>query len=43
VEVSSEPPDTLEIDGDVLGRGSFVADVLPDALSVVHPRKRGSR
>jgi len=41
VEVSSDPPDTIEIDGDVLGRGSFVADVLPGALSVVHPTKRG--
>jgi len=42
VEVSSEPPDTIEVDGDVLGRGSFVADVLPGALSVVHPRRSSS-
>lgn len=41
VEVSSDPPDTIEVDGDVLGRGSFVADILPDALIVVHPTKRG--
>ena len=41
VAVSSEPPDTIEVDGDVLGHGSFVADVLPDALIVVHPRTRG--
>jgi diacylglycerol kinase family enzyme len=42
VEVSSEPPDTIEVDGDVLGRGSFIADVLPGALSVVHPRRSSS-
>jgi diacylglycerol kinase (ATP) len=41
VSVSSEPSDVIEVDGDVLGRGSFVADVLPGALLVVHPRARG--
>lgn len=41
VAVSSEPPDVIEVDGDVLGRGAFVADVLPGALRVVHPRPRG--
>ncbi len=37
VAVSSAPPEVIEVDGDVLGRGSFVADVLPGALRVVVP------
>ena len=37
VSVTSEPPEVIEVDGDVLGRGSFVADVLPGALRVVVP------
>lgn len=39
VAVSSEPPEVIEVDGDVLGRGSFVADVLPGALRVVVPAR----
>ncbi len=38
VAVSSAPPEVIEVDGDVLGRGSFVADILPDALRVIMPR-----
>jgi diacylglycerol kinase (ATP) len=38
VAVSSAPPEVIEVDGDVLGRGSFVADILPDALRVIVPR-----
>jgi diacylglycerol kinase family enzyme len=37
VSVSSAPPEVIEVDGDVLGRGSFVAEVLPGALRVVMP------
>ncbi len=40
VSVTSEPPEVIEVDGDVLGRGSFVADVLPGALRVVVPGAR---
>ncbi len=42
VSVSSEPSDVIEVDGDVLGRGSFIADVLPGALHVVHPLAKGA-
>ncbi len=38
VAVSSAPPEVIEVDGDVLGRGSFTAEVLPGALRVVVPR-----
>jgi diacylglycerol kinase family enzyme len=41
VAVSSAPPEVIEVDGDVLGRGSFVADVLPGALRVVVPHATG--
>jgi diacylglycerol kinase (ATP) len=38
ISVSSEPPEVIEVDGDVLGRGSFEADVIPGALRVIVPR-----
>lgn len=41
VEVFSDPPEVIEVDGDVLGRGSFVAEALPGALRVVHLHARG--
>jgi diacylglycerol kinase family enzyme len=41
VTVSSAPPEVIEVDGDVLGRGSFAAEVLPGALRVVVPAPRG--
>ncbi len=40
VSVWSDPPEVIEIDGDVMGRGSFVADVVPAALRVVVPRPK---
>jgi diacylglycerol kinase (ATP) len=39
VSVTSEPPEVIEVDGDVLGRGSFSADILPGALRVIVPRQ----
>jgi YegS/Rv2252/BmrU family lipid kinase len=41
VRVWSDPPQPVEIDGDVVGRGAFAIDVRPSVLRVVLPGRRG--